>query len=156
MSFISADTNQARAGRGGWLPPALWGLAIAGVLLAPNLAPPAGAGGGLDLDILLDTVGHGLLFGIFAVLLWRALEGRIRGGGRWALAGASLYALVLELLQIPVPGRGWEWIDLASGVFGAALAVGWLFRGRAAPSDPSASSAILRSRPTRDGTRRGT
>jgi hypothetical protein len=47
-----------------------------------------------------------------------------RFGRRWRLVSllSLSYALVLELLQIPVPARGFGWVDLAADTVGVLLA----------------------------------
>lgn len=90
------------------------------------------------LDLALDTAGHAVLMFGFALLVVRSLGRRVSQPRVWGVAVSALWALLLELLQIPIPGRGWELIDLGSGVVGAlagaALSARWVFAER----DPAA------------------
>lgn len=72
-----------------------------------------------------EELGHAVL--IFALAwLWarsfRRLAPAVRGAGLWALAGALAYAVALEVAQRWIPGRGFEWLDIATSVVGALAA----------------------------------
>lgn len=114
-----------------WTPVASWSLFVAVLLLAPGglggggvswLSRVAAAGG--------DKVVHAALFFIQAAVVSRLL---VRPGGRWlAAALAAGYGLLLELLQLSIPGRGLEAADVvanSAGAFGWAL-LPWLFSRR--------------------------
>ncbi|MFQ5351044.1 MAG: VanZ family protein [Thermoanaerobaculia bacterium] len=81
----------------------------------------------------LDKPLHALLFGIHCALLVRSLVG-LRSHGR-ALAAAALvsglYAALLEVVQLWVPGRTWDWWDLVAGLAGIAAAALLIARRRA-------------------------
>ncbi len=59
-----------------------------------------------------------------AILVQRAL--RARGGSARAatITACISYAILLELLQIPVPGRGFEILDIVVAGLGVLAAVG--------------------------------
>lgn len=46
-----------------------------------------------------------------------------RGAAAFVLPGVLAYGLVLELLQIVIPGRSFEWLDLVSNAIGTFA--GW-------------------------------
>ncbi|WP_104203390.1 VanZ family protein [Billgrantia saliphila] len=53
----------------------------------------------------------------------------------WAFVAATLYGIVIEYLQIPVPGRsGGDWLDILANGLGAATAalvlLGWRWARR--------------------------
>lgn len=67
-----------------------------------------------------DKVVHFLLFAISGGLLalaWR----QVPGGPLWGLMIAL--ALVTEAGQIFIPGRGWDWWDVAADMVGAGVAI---------------------------------
>ena len=74
------------------------------------------------------------VFGILAVLLWRALAGTTawRRPGAWAFALAVLYAITDEFHQGLVAGRHLSAVDIAIDATGAliALAAAGLIRSR--------------------------
>jgi VanZ family protein len=77
----------------------------------------------------MDIAGHLVSFGVFGWLLGRSMG--VLGVGRATLVTilfASLYGAVLELGQIPIPGRGFQVLDLVTNTFGAALGA-WLQAG---------------------------
>jgi len=64
---------------------------------------------------------------IFALAwLWarslRRLAPATRYAGVWAIAAALVYAVVLEVAQRWIPGRGFEWLDIATSAVGALTA----------------------------------
>ena len=81
----------------------------------------------------LDKPVHALLFAIHCGLLALSLGSSAPGGRAWmvALPASGLYAVVLEALQIPVPGRYWEWWDVVADLGGAALGAFVVARSRA-------------------------
>lgn len=72
----------------------------------------------------LDQYGHGIIFMIFGALL---LLGFIKNnvGVKKAVLSAFLiavvYGTILELIQISIPSRGFEWLDLMFNSAGALL-----------------------------------
>jgi len=81
----------------GWAPAIAWAGLIFVFSAQPNLrfVPDAG------LDFLVRKAGHMGVFGILALLLWRAMAGTTawRRPWAWALALAVLYAASDELHQ---------------------------------------------------------
>jgi VanZ family protein len=71
----------------------------------------------------LDKVAHALVFGFLATLLRRTPELSLKSWV-WAALAASAYGALDETHQAYVPGRGFEWADMAADTAGAFLAVG--------------------------------
>ena len=68
----------------------------------------------------VDKLVHAGLFFVQSYCISRALRGR--AGGAWSAAVlAAGYGFALELLQLAIPGRGWEVGDLAANAIGAFL-----------------------------------
>jgi VanZ family protein len=116
-----------RALRGSGRPLLAWAPAIewAGLIFAfsaqPNLrfVPDEG------LDFLVRKAGHMGVFGILALLLWRAMASTTawRRPSAWALALAVLYAITDELHQGGVIGRHAAAVDVGIDTTGALIAV---------------------------------
>jgi VanZ family protein len=114
----------------GWLPLVTWAALIFALSAQPNLrfAPDAG------LDFVVRKLGHMGVFGILALLLWRALAVTTawRRQWAWAFAFTVLYAASDELHQGFVAGRHPSAADVgidAAGALIALVAVG-LIRSR--------------------------
>lgn len=88
----------------------------------------------------LDKPVHALLFGIHFLLLVGAMAparaGRVSPEATAALS-SGLFALLMEAVQLGVPGRSWEWWDLAAGLAGIGVAALLLAGWRATLHDPS-------------------
>ena len=116
------------------LPALTWSLVLAVLLGAPgDKLPDLGAWDWLDKPL------HGLLFAIHCGLLVRSLAGfrsRDRDLATAALV-SGLYAALLELVQLWVPGRSGDWWDLAADLAGIALVVVLLAHRRARLRDTS-------------------
>lgn len=74
---------------------------------------------------LADKLAH---FGLFFVLAWLVQRCFLGTDGdsateRRTLAVTLPYIVVLEAAQIPIPGRGWETLDVVAGFAGAAAAL---------------------------------
>ena len=112
-----------------WAPVAAWAALIFVLSAQPHLrfVPDEG------LDFVVRKIGHMGVFGILALLLWRALVGTTawRRPWAWAFALTVLYAASDELHQGLVAGRHPSAIDVgidAAGALIALVAVG-LIRG---------------------------
>jgi VanZ family protein len=115
------DTAKVLSLFSGWLPVALWAGLIFLLSAQPNLrfVPDAG------LDFLIRKVGHMGVFGILALLAWRALAGTTAWHRPWAWAFALtvLYAASDEWHQGLVAGRGPSAVDVGIDAFGAIVAI---------------------------------
>jgi VanZ family protein len=78
-----------------------------------------------DQPLDFGKLGHMAIFGVLALLLWRALAltTKLRRPWAWALALTVLYAITDELHQSFVPGRDPSPRDVAIDAAGALIAV---------------------------------
>lgn len=110
----------------------IWSLVIAALLLSPGDNLPQVA-----LWDRVDKPVHALLFAVHCPLVARALAvpGQPRRGLLGAVLLSGLYAAVLEVAQLGVPGRFWSGWDLVAGWVGIAFAAVFLelWRARLAP-----------------------
>ena len=109
-------------------PTVLWALVILTLHIVPSDKIPAPPDWGLSLDKLV----HFTLFAVLCVLL---LYAYFRRGQfltlsqlMWALVVLVLYGLILELVQIVVPGRNFSWMDLFADSIGV-VAGNFIFLG---------------------------
>ena len=111
-----------------FLPAAAWSLLVAVLLLLPGDDVPDP--GFWDW---LDKPAHVLLFAVHFALLSKALAAWRRGGTGLAAPAtiSAVYALVLEVAQIRVPGRSWDPWDVVADLAGIAVVALWLRRRRA-------------------------
>ncbi len=104
-----------------WLPAIAWAGLIFAFSAQPNLrfVPDE------FLDFLVRKAGHMGVFGILALLLWRAVAGTTtrRRPWAWALALAVVYAITDELHQGGVIGRHAAAVDVGIDAAGALIAV---------------------------------
>jgi VanZ family protein len=79
----------------------------------------------VTLDLVVRKLGHAAVFGILALLLWRAIATttHARRPWAWALALAILYAISDEVHQGGVSGRHPSPVDVAIDAAGALIAV---------------------------------
>jgi hypothetical protein len=118
----------------------VWGVATAGLLLAPGSSLP-GSGLPETLETALELGAHLVLFLVLAYLAghgyggYGGSVGPLEPAGSKELAGLTdpvgrrsrvfaavlAYCVLLEILQIAVPGREFEFVDIAAGWFGAVL-----------------------------------
>ncbi len=100
----------------------IWALGTAALLLMPggNL-PDSGLPGALEFAIELGV--HFILFFGLSLLAVRGYAGPEQEAGRSTrvLAALLAYCVLLEILQIAVPGRNLEVPDLALGMLGVLL-----------------------------------
>ena len=133
MGFESraSSVNRTRWGQAG-----AWGLFVAVLLLLPGEAIPAAPWWlPRSFDGWLDCLAHALLFFGQAWLVLRAAGAGTSKRTTTALLIAVLaYALLLELAQIPVPGRSFQVVDMAFAAIGIGAAC-LLGRNFAARSD---------------------
>ena len=112
------------AGRGVfvvWFPAIAWAGLIFAFSAQPNLrfVPDE------FLDFLVRKAGHMGVFGILALLLWRAVAGTTtrRQPWAWALVLAVVYAITDELHQGFVAGRHPSAVDVGIDAAGALIVV---------------------------------
>jgi hypothetical protein len=105
-----------------WVPAVAWAALIFIASAQPDLrfVPDA------TLDLVVRKVGHMAVFGILALLLWRALATTttVRRPGAWALLLAILYAITDEAHQAFVTGRHASPVDVAIDAAGVLIAIG--------------------------------
>jgi VanZ family protein len=102
-----------------WLAVAAWMAAIFVFSAQPNLRVSDEAG----LDFVLRKIGHLVVFGVLAVLLFEALGGPPRRRLVLAFGLTVLYAASDELHQAFVAGRGPAATDVVIDAIGAAAAL---------------------------------
>ena len=104
-----------------WFPAIGWAGLIFALSAQPNLrfVPDAG------LDFLVRKAGHMAVFGILALLAWRALATTTAWRRPWApaLVFAALYAITDELHQGFVAGRRPSPVDVGIDATGALIAI---------------------------------
>jgi len=118
-----------------WTPVVAWTALIFVASAQPNLTFVPDAG----LDFVVRKLGHMAVFGILALLLWRALATTtsLRRPWAWAIALTVLYAITDELHQGTVAGRTASPVDVAIDTAGVLIAValvaGFVSRRRRRP-----------------------
>ena len=98
----------------------LWAIVIACLLLAPGSMLETDW---LDLPFRVDWIVHAGLFFILALLVQRAIGSRRSSFLTLTLLGGLAYAMLLEILQIPVPRRSFELFDVLAGGLGIVAAL---------------------------------
>ena len=132
-------TGQLSAGRQAllWLPILVW----AGIIFAFSATPNLRVAQAADVDFVIRKAGHMFVFGVLAVLIWRALAySAVRQAMWWSLALTAAYAATDEFHQSFTSGRHPSPVDVAIDSVGAllfllALAV-WLRSRRARAGAP--------------------
>jgi VanZ family protein len=116
---LPAHTRRRRVAA--WLPVIAWAGLIFAFSAQPNLRFAADPG----LDFLVRKAGHMAVFGILALLLWRALAGTTawRRPWAWALVFAVLYAISDEFHRGFVVGRHPSAVDVGIDAAGALIAI---------------------------------
>lgn len=113
----------------GWI-----ALGWAAAYVALGLVEDLPGGEALGLGGWFDGLAHLGATALLAslILVWRQAAGDGLGAARrWALVGSLAVGVGIELLQIRVPGRSFEWIDLVADLAGAVLGLtvpAWLGR----------------------------
>ena len=104
-----------------WGPVIAWAALIFAFSAQPNLTflPDEG------LDFVLRKAGHMVVFGVLALVAWRAIASTThwRPPWAWAITFTLLYAVTDELHQGFVEGRQASVMDLAIDTTGAVIAV---------------------------------
>ena len=121
-----------------WGPPLLWAALIFAFSAQPDLrfVPDD------TVDFAVRKAGHMAVFGILALLVWRALATttRVHWTELWALVLTVLYAISDELHQGAVDGRHASALDVGIDSVGAVIAIVIAglatARRRAGPDDP--------------------
>lgn len=104
-----------------WAPALAWAALIFGASAQPDLTFVPDA----SLDFVVRKAGHMAVFGILALLLWRALAAttRVRRPWAWAIVLTVLYAITDELHQGLVSNRHASPVDVLIDAAGALIAV---------------------------------
>lgn len=126
-----------------WLPVVLWAALIFAFSAQSNLRFAEAD----SLDFAVRKAGHMFVFGVLAVLLWRALtSARIGRPVFWSWLLTAAYAGSDELHQSFTAGRHPSPVDVGIDAVGALIALSILVvwvrlraRGRSAASDYSAT-----------------
>ena len=99
-------------------------IAWAGVIFAFSATPELRFLPDKTLDLIVRKLGHMTVYGIFALLLWRALSDTgLHRPLVWALIIAVLYAITDEVHQGFVPGRDPSAVDVGIDATGALIAL---------------------------------
>ncbi|MHB8398566.1 MAG: VanZ family protein [Candidatus Limnocylindrales bacterium] len=117
----SPQVPAARSLLFGWVPVVGWMAFIFVLSAQPNLRFASDPG----LDFVVRKIGHMGVFGILALLAWRALAGTTawRRPWAWAFALTVLYAASDEFHQGFVAGRHPSAVDVGIDATGALLAL---------------------------------
>jgi len=101
------------------------GHAVAGLIFVISAQPNLTFVSDQTLDFFVRKAGHMGVFGILALLLWRAVSRTMawRLPSAWALALAALYAVTDELHQGFVAGRHPSAVDVGIDALGALIAL---------------------------------
>lgn len=107
-----------------WLPALGW----AGLIFVLSAQPGLRVAPDEAIDLVVRKVGHMAVFGILALLAWRAVERTttLRRPWAWALGLTFVYALTDELHQAFVADRQASLLDVAIDAVGAVIAVAGL------------------------------
>lgn len=110
-----------------WLPPVLW----AGLIFKFSSGTVPSASQIYWQDFAVKKVGHFLLFGVFAVLIYRSLIGQgvsRKNAAIWAIAVAFLYGATDEYHQMFTQGREARARDVLIDGFGAGVIIYYIYR----------------------------
>ncbi len=117
----AARRETGRARLGAWVPAILWAVVILALTSFPNpdtVVPSVPAG--------TDKLVHAALYGVFGLLVWRALAATVVVTPRVLAAAAAAIAsfgALDEIKQRYVPGRGAEVADWLADTAGATAAL---------------------------------
>jgi VanZ family protein len=95
----------------------LWGAYTLYLTTIPNFSPTKDT----FLSFILSNGGHFFFFGIFAVLLFLSLPARIwnLSSRFYAVLITSIYGLLIEFVQLNIPGRSFDLKDWVLDTLGA-------------------------------------
>jgi VanZ family protein len=103
-----------------WLPVVVW----AGVIFAFSATPNLRVAQAADVDFVIRKAGHMFVFGVLAVLIWRALAySAVRRAMLWSLALTVAYATTDEFHQSFTAGRHPSPVDVGIDSVGALLSL---------------------------------
>ena len=103
-----------------WLPVVVW----AGVIFAFSATPNLRVAQAADLDFVIRKAGHMFVFGVLAVLIWRALaHSAVRRAMLWSWALTVAYAASDEFHQSFTAGRHASPVDVGIDSVGALLSL---------------------------------
>jgi VanZ family protein len=101
-----------------WLPVLIW----AGVIFAFSATPNLRVAQAADVDFVVRKAGHMFVFGVLAVLVWRALASTaVRHAMVWSWVLTVGYAASDEFHQSFTAGRHPSPVDVGIDSFGALL-----------------------------------
>jgi VanZ family protein len=127
---MTFDANSRRAVVLFWLPILVW----AGVIFAFSATPNLRVAQAADVDFVIRKAGHMFVFGVLAVLIWRALAySAVRRAMVWSWVLTAAYAASDEFHQSFTSGRHPSPVDVAIDSVGALLfllALALWLRGR--------------------------
>jgi VanZ family protein len=137
MSPMTFDATSRLASAWRWLPVLVW----AGVIFAFSATPNLRVAEAADLDFLVRKAGHMFVFGVLAVLVWRALTySAVRRAIAWSWVLTVAYAVSDEFHQSFTSGRHPSPLDVGIDSAGALLLLMaltlWLRGRRAAGEAP--------------------
>ena len=121
-----------------WLPILVW----AGIIFAFSATPNLRVAEAADVDFVVRKAGHMFVFGVLAVLIWRALAySTVRRAMLWSWVLTAAYAATDEFHQSFTAGRHPALQDVGIDTVGALLfllaLVLWLRGRRARAGGPS-------------------
>jgi VanZ family protein len=115
---MTFDASSRRAQALLWLPVLVW----AGVIFAFSATPNLRVAQSDVVDFLVRKAGHMFVFGVLAVLLWRALaSSAVRHAMVWSWALTVAYAATDEFHQAFTAGRHPSPVDVGIDSVGALL-----------------------------------
>ena len=134
MNFRYSAGHAARL----WLPVLVW----AGIIFAFSATPNLRVAPAADVDFVVRKAGHMFVFGVLAVLIWRALAySTVRRAMLWSWVLTAAYAATDEFHQSFTAGRHPALQDVGIDTVGALLfllaLMLWLRRRRARAGGPS-------------------
>jgi VanZ family protein len=106
---------------------AVYTVAVMALMVAPVRTPRFAAG-----LPAVDKVVHGALFGVMTAFIWWNLGALPRRRVLWAVLLATLFAVLVEVVQHFVPYRSADLVDAAAGLAGALACA--VVLARVAPS----------------------